>query len=111
VQRKVSEIRGLVGLAEPPAERENAQFYEAYALETEQPVLEQTPRARAIREISRIATYHGWGLEVARWLDRHHAASVPDLGDEQLFALVDRLLGFEECVYAGLGAPDAPPAY
>lgn len=111
VQQKLTALRGVVEPKDQDAERDARLAYEGYALETEHPMLEQTPRARAIREISRIASYHGWGLEVARYLDRVHAASVPDLNDDQLYDLVDRLLRFEECLHAGFGPLDAPPAY
>jgi hypothetical protein len=80
---------------------------QAYAIEGDHPVLEQTPKARAIREISRIATYYGWGHEVSRFLDRHHVGSVPELSEDQVYELADRMCRFEQCAHEGLGWPDA----
>lgn len=74
------------------------------------PVLEQTPRARTLRDITRIATWYGWGGEVARALDAAQASSPADLTDEQLEALQARLQRLEHCAQEGLDCPDAPPA-
>jgi len=74
------------------------------------PVVEQTPRARAIREINRIATWYGWPGEITRALDAAAATSLAGLADEELEQLVERMRHLEECVQNGGDAPDAPPA-
>lgn len=73
-------------------------------------VVEQTTRARAIREITRIATWYGWPGEMARALDAAGAESLQGLGELELDALVSRMRLLEECVQNGGDAPDAPPA-
>jgi hypothetical protein len=74
------------------------------------PLLEQTPRARAEREIGRIASWYGWGAEVARALDRAGAASLAGLGDQEIEQLLDRMRQLENCAQEGLDSPDMPPA-
>lgn len=70
----------------------------------------QTPRARAIREVTRIATWYGWQAELARALDAAGACSLHGLSREDLAALVTRMQLLEECVQHGGDPPDAPPA-
>lgn len=72
--------------------------------------IEQSPRARAIREITRIATWYGWGGEVARALDAEHAVALSALSPASLEQLLSRMRQLEECVQNGGDAPDAPPA-
>lgn len=74
------------------------------------PVLEQTPRARAEREIGRIATWYGWAPEIARALDRAGAVSLAGLEEHQVEQLLDRMRQLEDCAQSGLDGPDTPPA-
>lgn len=74
------------------------------------PVLDPSPRARAMRRISEIANARGWHIEVTRTLDKHRAAYVSDLHDAEIFALRDRMERFEDCVQFGCDPADAPPA-
>ena len=92
----------------PEAEALRAfQYHETFAPAL---VVDQTPRARAIREVMRIATWYGWMGEVARSLDRELAASLASLSDEGLDQLVVRMRLLEECAQNGGQAPDAPAA-
>lgn len=50
--------------------------------------IEQTPRARAEREIHRIALTYNWPGEVARFLDRHGAASLAGLDEDTIDELL-----------------------
>lgn len=71
---------------------------------------EQTPRARAEREVARIATWYNLGAEVARQLDAAGVSLVVSLDDQALEQLVARMRQLEDCIQNGGDAPDAPPA-
>ena len=73
-------------------------------------VVDQTPEARAIREIMRIANWYGWPGEVTRALDAAGAVSLHSLESSQLQKLLARMRTLEECVQNGGESPDAPPA-
>ncbi|MGO1072598.1 hypothetical protein [Lysobacter sp. CA199] len=84
----------------------------AYSFNVAEPVLEQTPRARAQREIDRIATWYAWGpLEVRRWLDRSQVVAVSALAEPTLELLLARMTSLEDCAQNGIAPPDAPTAY
>lgn len=92
------------------AENEAWRGFQHYAANTAQLVVEQTPRARAEREITRIATWYGLQGEVVRHLD---AAGVVSLGGLQECAadqLLDRMRLLEDNIQNGGDAPDAPAA-
>jgi hypothetical protein len=74
------------------------------------PVLEQSPKARAIRRIAEIVNFHGWQIEVTRALDRHAASYVDDLPQDAVLALRDRMEHLEECAQYGCDPEDALPA-
>lgn len=74
------------------------------------PVLVQTPRARAVRELNRIATWYGWGAEIERALDAEHVPTMDMLSDQGLMALKRRMRQLEDCVQFGASPPDSPPA-
>lgn len=74
------------------------------------PVLDQSPRARAIRRIAEIAGSRGWHMAVTHVLDHYRAAYVSDLSDGALWALRDQMEAFEDCVQHGHSTLDAPPA-
>lgn len=74
------------------------------------PVLDQTRRARAMREIERIATWYGWEREIARAMDAAQVMVLADMDEEALYALKARLRTLEDNVQHGLDSPDAPPA-
>lgn len=73
-------------------------------------VVDQSPEARAIREIMRIANWYGWPGEVTRALDSAGALSLHSLESDQLSRLLQRMRTLEDCVQNGGDAPDAPPA-
>lgn len=74
------------------------------------PVIDQSPRARAIRRISAIAAHRGWQLEITRTLDKHRASYVSELTDDAIDSLCTRMEKFEDCVQCGCDLQDAPPA-
>lgn len=73
-------------------------------------VLDDAPRARAEREIMRIASWYGWGAEIVRAIDAAGCVSMAGMSNAQIEALQTRMKVLEECVQEGLDPPDAPPA-
>lgn len=76
----------------------------------QQHTAEQTPRARAQREIERIANWYGWGGEIDRALDAAGVMSAGGMTDAQIEQLLTRMRQLEDCVQNGTDCPDAPPA-
>ena len=72
--------------------------------------LEQTPRARAEREIHRIAWTYGWQAEVARALDFHAATSLSALDDPQVDELAARMRRLLDCAMNACDFEDVLPA-
>lgn len=118
-QGRLAQLRRLIEDAfETPApepalssETQQQPAFQRYEFNSARPVLEQSPRARAIREVMRIATWYGWVGEIERALDVARVSSLPQLNDANLGLLLQRMQQLEECVQTGVGAPDAPPGY
>lgn len=118
-QGRLAQLRRLIGDAvgesdEEPApsmEMQQQRAFQLYEFNVTHPVLDQSPRSRAIREISRIAGQYGWGDEIARVLDAAGASSLPDLDDYPLSWLLERMRQLQECRHNGGYSPDEPPAY
>lgn len=72
--------------------------------------IEQTPQARAIRDIMRIASWYGWSSEITRAMDAASASTLHDLMPDDLDLLHRRMRTLEDCVHTGSDAPDSPPA-
>jgi hypothetical protein len=72
--------------------------------------LDQSPEARALREINRIASWYGWGSEIVRFLDGLGAGSTSALSIDQVEQLRDRMVRLERCAQDGCDAPDSLPA-
>lgn len=114
-QARLAQLRQLVRDATPEpqqsAEARAAKAFQSYEFNAA-PTFEvvQTPRARAIREVTRICSWYGWGHEVARALDAAAVETMHSLADDDLDQLVDRMRLLEDCVQHGGDAPDAPPA-
>lgn len=90
VRAAVADLRGSKDAA-PTAETEAWRAFD-YNHQLLAPVpFEQTPRARATREINRIAMTYGWQSEVARALDRHGAASLASLQDHEIEDLAQHM--------------------
>lgn len=114
---KVSQLRKLLSEATPsPTTVRNDteteawrrfQQFESYAAPAP---LESSWRARAVREITRIAAWYGWTNEIQRVLDAANLDMLAMLDDSALNELRDRMTHLEECAQHGIGAPDAPPA-
>lgn len=116
-REKVSQLRKLLSEATPSptvlrndAENEAWRHYQQFESFTAPPPLEASPRARAIREITRIAAWYGWSSEIQRELDDQGVGFVSSLDDDALSLLRSRMKQLEECAQHGIGPPDAPPA-
>lgn len=72
--------------------------------------LEQTPRARMIREINRIALRYGWTQPIVEALDRARAQALCLLQDEDLEQLVMRMRRYVDSAMHGCDPEDGPPA-
>lgn len=117
LQDKVTRLRQLLSEAVPKedeplsAEAAAARAFRIYELNSPQPLLvEQTARARAEREIERIASWYRWDAEIVRALDRAGASSLSLLEDHEVDDLLQRMKQLEDCVREGLDCPDTPPA-
>lgn len=95
-------------LPSPDAQRMRA--FEYYEFNVGLPVVEQTHRARALREIARIATWYGWGAEVTRALDAEGVAAAGELSDDGIEKLVTRMKALEDCAQSGCDPDDMPSA-
>lgn len=114
---KVSRLRQLMAESvprplEPTAAQAAAQReYEYFAAnEPVQRTLDMSPRARAIRDIMRIATWYRAESALTLTLDKLKAASLGDLPDDALTQLLEDMRQIELCVQTGAGSPFAPPA-
>lgn len=114
---KVTRLRQLLSEAVPrtpepsPQEAAALKAFAIYEVNAPTPfVLEQTPKARAMREIMRIASWYQWHGEIERALDRVGVSALTDLEDYELEELLSRMRQLEDCVQNGTDAPDAPPA-
>jgi hypothetical protein len=98
---------------EPPPTPEN-EAWRAFHYHNAQnfiPPMEQTPRARMVRAVNRIAGRFSWGPEtVAHYLDTRGATYITDLSLPQLEDLHDRMLAYEDSAMHGFSSPDEPPA-
>lgn len=112
---KVTRLRELLKDAVParqpvtPAESMKRAF-EYYDFNVGLPVVEQTPRARALREIARIATWYGFGAEVTRTLDRECVSVAGELSDDAIESLLERMKHLEAAVQTGCDTDDTPAA-
>jgi hypothetical protein len=117
VNQKVSRIRELLKDATPvraptaPSLDENRlRAFEYYEFNVSLPVVQQSPRARALREIARISTWYGLGAEVTRYLDRESVEVAGELSDDAVDALLSRLRQLEDAIQSGCDPADSPPA-
>lgn len=115
---KVSRIRALLNEAverkdalvrSPEAEARRA--FQAYASNDERAFyVDPAPRAKAVREILRIATHYNWPRVVEQALDDAGVMSLTSLDDDDLDALLSQMRQLEDCARNALDPPDAPPA-
>lgn len=94
----------------PSLESEAWRAFDANTQLLAPPGLEQTPRARQIRAINRIAMTHGWQCAIAHFLDTRGAAYMSELTDPQLDDLHDRMHGYVEAAMSGCDPDDVFPA-
>jgi hypothetical protein len=117
MNEKVSQLRRLIAEASPrrkelsPAQATAQREYEFFAAnEPVQHTLDASPRARAVREILRIAAWYNGQEALAMALDRVRANSLADLPVDDLDALLETMRQIELCAQTGAGSPFAPPA-
>ncbi len=116
-QDKVTRLRQLLREAVPvqpipvsSPENEAWRAYQHHAYNIPAEPIDRSARAKAIREINRIACWHCWQSEVYRWLSNTLANSLGELDDRQLQELHAHMVRLESCVNDGLGSPFAPAA-
>jgi hypothetical protein len=114
LSEKVARLRQLMSEAVPkndetPSEMNARRQFLLYEFNAAPLVVEQSPRARVEREISRIASWYGWTCEVIRALDAARVATVQGLCEDRLQQL-ERMRQLEQCAQEGLDPPDALPA-
>jgi hypothetical protein len=113
---KVSRLRQLLKEAVPAqpaaltAPESMRRAFEYYDFNVGLPTVEQTPRARSLREIARIATWYNLGAEVTRALDREGVEVAGELSDAGIETLLERLKHLEDALQAGCDPADIPPA-
>lgn len=74
-------------------------------------VLDQTPRARGIRQIRRIANRHSWGPElIHRAMDDAGVQTEEQMTDEAILSLLEEMQRQHDRAHAGCDDDDAPPA-
>lgn len=117
-QGKLAQLRRLVreAVSEKPAppvgaaETKARRAFQLYDFNTALPCIAQSPRARAEREIERIAVTYGWQLAVVRALDAARVTSLAGLDDDQVDQLADRMRRLVDCAMSACDPEDAPPA-
>lgn len=72
--------------------------------------IDNSPRARKVREILRIADTHGWRSAITFYLDTRGESHIADLTDPQLDDLHDRMLGYLDAAETGCSLADCLPA-
>jgi cell division inhibitor SulA len=115
---RITRLRQLLSEARPvapepaatalddPAVAAMQRAFEYHEFNVGLPVLEQTPRARKLREITRIATWRGWQSAVSRALDEAGVNSAGELSDEAVDQLHERMVGFELSAQTGCDPSD-----
>lgn len=92
-------------------ETQAQQAFQLYEFNTQPPIVaEQTPQARAMREVARIANWYGFQDEVTRALDAWGLSTVAALDQEQIEQLVVHMRQLEDCRQNGGESPYAPAA-
>lgn len=95
----------------PSQRRSSFSWFSANAALLEPMHVEQSERARATRDIERVAAWFPWGLGVvARWLDGERATSLDGLTDESCHSLRERMLALEDNVQNCCDSDEEPPA-
>lgn len=72
--------------------------------------VEQSARARTIREVNRIALRYGWPQPVADALDTAGVGRLSDLDDDQLLELAERMRGLVDAALHACDLEDTLPA-
>lgn len=72
--------------------------------------VDQSPRARRIREINRIALRYGWPQPISKALDDAGAGALTDLTDDQLDDLAAVMHRLVDCALNGCDPDDGLPA-
>lgn len=115
---KVTRLRQLMSeatKAEPPPTRAATEpWHHPQQLQVAPPKvlfdLDTSWRGITMRNITRIAIWYGWTVEVQRALDAKAATHLAALNDDELRALNNRMTQLEDCAQHGFGPPESPPA-
>lgn len=74
------------------------------------PPLDNSPRARKMRAVARIADMYGWRSAITHFLDTKKASYMSDLTDVQLDALLDEMHRYVDAAETGCALPESLPA-
>lgn len=111
---KVTQLRQLLAESMPrrPAtpERRALAAFQHYQYNGGLPPIEQSPRARAEREIQRIALTYGWQGAVVRALDDAGATELAGLDDQLLDGLARQMREYVDRAMTACDFDEAPPA-
>lgn len=111
IQKLRALLRDAADATPASPELDARRAFQRYASQEERAFfVDPAPRAKAIREVLRIAAAHHWPHEVERALDDAGAMCLTSLSDDDLDALLCRLRQLEDCVRNGFDSPDAPVA-
>lgn len=72
--------------------------------------IDQSPRAKKMRAVLRIADRHSWHSAITHFLDTKGASYLSDLSDPQLEDLLDRMEGYVDAAETGCSLEDCLPA-
>lgn len=100
----------LQGVDGPTPTERLLRAFDYYEFNTALPIVDQSERARALRDIARISTWYGWGNEITRALDREQVGAAGELSDAALRELLRRMKSLEDSAQCGCDPEDAPPA-
>ena len=74
------------------------------------PPVDVSPRAVAMRAITRIADCYGWRSAITHYLETRGKTYLSDLSQPQLDDLLDRMQGYVDAAEIGASLPDCLPA-
>lgn len=90
--------------------KESWRWYEANLKALAPAPIDQSERARNIREINRISNRHNWGVVVEQAIDRAAASHLDGLDNAQICDLVEEMRLLVDRAETGCDMPDVLPA-
>lgn len=119
LQEKVSQLRKIIGEAIPHGpsaspdtlESEAWRAFQVYESHAPLPLPDDSPRAKCIRDINRIAIWYAWGTQaLQRQLDIRGVLTLGTATDETLIAIQEFMAQLEDCAQNGWSSPLEPSA-